>query len=844
MQPPLPATAANAAGKALLLLACLAWCRGDAAFAKQGADGAGPDAGSYLPASMHPKEDLFLAVFINNYDTKKLASFRRYADGCLTIAPEDLKEFNLKVPAVAAHGSGGICLEKMPGVTYRYDVNTQTIYLKVSDDARVPLTFDARSRRPAAPTSQDYPISAVFNYALFATGGTDNYFTNYYPQYQGASATVDGHIFSQYGVFNQSFQANSTATDLTPYLLRLDTSWFYENPETLVTYGAGDIISGSLNWTTSIRMGGIQIRRDFLLRPDLVTQPLPQFSGSAAVPSTVDVYANQARAFSQEITGGPFNINNIPLATGPDTIRVVLRDATGKETVAEYAYYSSTNLLAPGLLDYSLESGFARRFYGLYSDDYDGNPIGSGSFRYGVTPRITVEGHVEGGAGLANLGAGVDFGLSHYGVASFAFSGSEWNGDLGGQVYGSFETSLWGARFMARAIRSLGNYEDLASVTAPKCTALIVGCAAGAGSPYKSLNAVSLSVPLGFDPSTINFSYTASEDYDGNIYKIGTLTYSRPFYWDRSTISLNVFDDFEQRNSYGAYASLTFSWGKYTASAIAEAGNGNGSGNGNSYAAGGSFSRALDQEPGSYGYSLTALEGPVPYNSASASYRAPAFLASASVMEAGNSVQATASVNGSVAFLNGVHFANRIDNSFAVVDAGIPNARVLYENNPIGETDLEGTLLITSLRAHDYNKISIDPASLPAQADMPELKQEVVPAQRGGTSIHFKGNVSPASAVVSFKDDKGEYLPVGSEVWVNGGGTSFAVGYDGETYLTGLAATNTVTAKKPNGTPCNATFDFTPNHSGQVRIPDILCRSDGPVIAAVQTGGVTVRAKQ
>ena len=57
---------------------------------------------------------------------------------------------------------------------------------------------------------------------------------------------------------------------------------------------------------------------------------------------------------------------------------------------------------------------------------YDSNPIGSASFRYGVTPRIPpVEGHAEGGAGLANLGAGVDFGLWHYGVASLAFSGSE-----------------------------------------------------------------------------------------------------------------------------------------------------------------------------------------------------------------------------------------------------------------------------------------------------------------------------------------------------------------------------------------------------------------------------------
>ena len=153
---------------------------------------------------------------------------------------------------------------------------------------------------------------------------------------------------------------------MTGYFVRLDTRWFYEDPDTLVTYSAGDVISGSLNWTTSLRMGGVQIRRDFLLRPDLVTPPMQQFSGSAAVPSTVEVFTNQTRPFSQAITGGPFNINNIPLATGPGTMRVVLRDANGKETVTEYAYYTSTSMLAPGLFDYPLESGFARRYYGLF----------------------------------------------------------------------------------------------------------------------------------------------------------------------------------------------------------------------------------------------------------------------------------------------------------------------------------------------------------------------------------------------------------------------------------------------------------------------------------------------
>jgi outer membrane usher protein len=422
MRPQLLVRAAKVLGKAALI-AALECGRGVAALAQPDATGVGLKAGA--PA-LKAKEDLYLAVFINDYDTKTISAFHRFGDGCLTIAPDDLKEFKLHVADAARHASGGICLEKMFGVTYRYDVASQSIHLKVTDESRVPLEFEVQ--RPHADPTGGQDLNAVLNYSLFASGGSQDYRESYYPQYQGVSASIDAHIFSKYGVFNQSFTSNSSATELTPNFLRLDSRWFYENPETLVTYSAGDVISGSLNWSTSLRMGGIQIRRDFALRPDLITAPMPQFSGSAAVPSTVQVFNNQSRLFSQEVAGGPFNINSIPLATGPGTMRIVLRDANGKETVTEYAYYSSTSLLAPGLLDYTMETGFARHFYGLHSDDYDGSPIASGSVRYGVTPRMTVESHAEGGAGLANFGAAVDFGLWQYGVASFALSGSESNG--------------------------------------------------------------------------------------------------------------------------------------------------------------------------------------------------------------------------------------------------------------------------------------------------------------------------------------------------------------------------------------------------------------------------------
>ncbi len=839
MRPLLSAKVASITGKVALVLAF--WWNGHA-LAKQGTMGAGLVPGLSIQAPKAPfqapeaKEDLYLAVFINGVDTKTLAAFHRFPGGCLTVSTDDLKEYRLKIPEIAMHVSGGVCLERMPGLTYRYDVSSQTIHLKVSDSARMPLDFDMRRRRPEPTKGHD--LSAVLNYGLFAAGGTQDYGTNYYPQYQGASAGLDAHVFSQYGIFDQSVRLNSTMAELTPGFLRLDTRWTYEDPGALVTYTAGDVISGSLNWTTAIRMGGVQVRRNFRLRPDLVTMPLPQFSGSAAVPSSVEVYANQTRLFTQDVTGGPFNLNNIPLTSGPGKMRIVLRDANGKETVTEYAYYNSTSLLAPGLFDYSLEAGFARRFYGLHSLDYGANPIASGSVRYGVTPRLTVEGHAEGGEGLLNLGAAVDFGLWRYGIASFAFAGSELNGAYGGQGFGSFETGLWGARLMLRTQRALGDYQDLASVTAPRCAAAIVGCAAGSYT-YKKRDQISFSIPVYFDEGSLNFSYTDSLDYDGNANKIGTLSYNRPFLFDRSTISVNMFNDFEHRDSFGAYASVSYSWDAYSTSAILEASN-------TTSAAGGSFSKTPGREPGSYGYALTALEGARPQNSAAVTYRGQAFQAVAGVAEYGRTVHATVQADGAIAFLNGMYFSNRIDNSFAVVDTGVPGARVLYENNPAGATDSKGRLLLANVRAHEANRIAIDPASLPPQAEMPETKQIVVPASRGGTAVYFKGNAAPPAAIVSFKDGNGKWLAAGSEAWVNGRETSFTVGLDGEAYLTGLAGRNAVLIKAIDGTPCNAEFEFTPDpEAPQIRIPGVVCASaPGTTQIAAQTGGETVMAKR
>jgi outer membrane usher protein len=226
------------------------------------------------------------------------------------------------------------------------------------------------------------------------------------------------------------------------------------------------MIAGGLAWTRPVRLGGIQIQRDFSIRPDLVTLPLPSFSGSAAVPSTADVYVNGVRTVSQDVDSGPFRINNLPILSGQGDANIVVRDSSGREVTTTLPFSVSPKLLREGLYDFSVEAGFPRLFYGVRSDEYSGEPAGSATLRYGFSDHLALESHAEAINNLANGGVGANLGLDGIGVIGMAFAGSANRGTAGGQAYASFNTSLFGFSLSASTLRTIGGYNDLASLTA------------------------------------------------------------------------------------------------------------------------------------------------------------------------------------------------------------------------------------------------------------------------------------------------------------------------------------------------------------------------------------------
>ena len=81
---------------------------------------------------------------------------------------------------------------------------------------------------------------------------------------------MSGRIIAPYGVFSQSGIVGNNITSGNE-LLRLDSTFTNVNQDTQVVARVGDVVTGSLNWSRSIRLGGAQTARDFLVRPDLVT---------------------------------------------------------------------------------------------------------------------------------------------------------------------------------------------------------------------------------------------------------------------------------------------------------------------------------------------------------------------------------------------------------------------------------------------------------------------------------------------------------------------------------------------------------------------------------------------
>ncbi|MER9406096.1 fimbrial biogenesis outer membrane usher protein [Mesorhizobium caraganae] len=761
------------------------------------------------------RRDLYLEVFINDVSTQLVGTFTQFPDGGLAATPDELKQVGLKPVDDAVASDGLVRLDRLPDVAFRIDGPTQRLYVTTTNEGRAARVVDVAESRQEDRIEPQAGYGGVLNYSLFAS--SNQLFEKDVDLFQGISGGFDARMFSPFGTLSQGFIAGYSDGEFGGFT-RLNTTWSYSDPKRLMTYRAGDFVSGGLAWTRPVYLGGIQAQRNFALRSDLVTLPLPSFGGTAAVPSTLEVYTQNVRTYTGEIPAGPFQVTNLPVFAGAGEAEVVLRDSLGRETTTRLPFYTSSDMLGQGLLDFSAEVGFPRRNFGTESDDYDQRMFGVATARYGLTNWLTLEGHAEGGEDLTNGGVGAAFPLGPYGALSVAVAGSHHDGRTGSLVNASLEMSHEGWSIYGRIQRAFGDYEDIASITAePSFSDPGDFPIFSAGVP-RAIDQVTLSIPTPLDFSSLNLSYTHLESAEGQKSQIVGLSYSQQIF-KRSSLYATAFVDLEDRDSFGVFAGISVPVGDdITASTGVESGP-----DGLNVVADVAKSERL--EDGSVGWRARTSEGETPNRSAAVSYRAPFARFEAGVQQYDNDFRATAQMDGAIAVAGGGVFAtNRIDDAFAVVDVGAPDVDVQFQNRPVGKTDRQGRILVPGLNSYEPNTVSIDPKNLAVDADVPATKEVVVPADRSGVVVKFGVSEAPKAALVTLVETSGTPMEAGLKGRIEGSKEEFVIGYDGQAYIRGLAAENAVVIDRSDGSSCQAEFPYKPEPGQQVAIKNVACR--------------------
>jgi len=716
--------------------------------------------------------ELWLEVSVNGAATGAVARFTRGAQG-LRVDADTLRELGLD-PATLGFGEARERdLDAIPGLRYSFDAAAQSISLRLADDLRTPLRLQARNPREVGAGSASPGL--LLNYDIYAQpgagSGTDS----------RASALHELRWFDARGALSSTGVA--TLHGPGRRYLRHDTSWNWADPVALTSLQVGDLITRSLTWSRSLRIGGIEWRKNFDLRPDLVTYPMTQIAGSAVVPSSVSLYVNGMQQFSSTVPDGPFVLDQVAGLNGAGQATVVTRDSLGREVATSVPLYVDTRLLAPGLSDYAVAFGLPRRDYGLRSFSYAARPAFTGSLRHGVNDALTVEAHAEAAAGVANAGAGALIRLGHAGVLHGALAASG-GGGSGAQATLGYQYLSPRFSIDVQSTRASSDYADLGTRE---------------GVPVNRVN----------DRITANFSPSAGQSLSASLVayrlagrdtaRIASLAWSMRL-GEGVYLGVNAYQDLGQTSARGVTASLSFSLpGRIGASVGAGRRAGQPSWNLG-------LNRSADFA-GGFGWNLqSATQAGQRYGQGQLQYLGSAGQLGLLVQDGGAGVTAAFNATGALVAMDGAVLpARQVGRAFAMVSAGVADVPVLQENRVIGRTDRNGRLLVPDLVPYAANQLAIDASGLPLDMRVRATNVEIAPRLLSGVVAGFAlERVRAASVTVHGAD--GKPVAIGTPVEVNGGDSTI-VGHDGMVFVEQAGAQNRLVLRAREGA-CEVRFRY------------------------------------
>ena len=675
-------------------------------------------------------------------------------------------------PSVDVKGQQHFALSEVAGFEAKIDLSTQSLALTFaakSFEATLEQEAQAIKLKPDKVLSSvffNYDVNLAFNKPTGAPSSRD------------LGALTEIGVSTSAGVLTSSTVGRNLASsgaDAQPASwVRLETTFTRNFPENNRTLRIGDSSTRSSLLGRNTYFGGVQYGTNFALTPGFISQPLPTISGLSSAPSTVELYINNILRQTSSVPAGPFTLTNLPSFNGSGDARLVVRDLLGRETVVVQPFFSSSQLLAVGLSDWSVEAGALRRDLGLSSAAY-GDSFISGTYKQGVRTDLTLESRAEITRDLqtASLGAIAVLAGQLLGRAAVMSSrsglqgaGNQWL--LGADYAGTKQSAGLQMQGATINFRQLG--ADLKT--------LPIRYQLTGNSSYYFNNSSSLSA-----------GFAMVDRFDGP--RISTLSvgYSMRIF-DRASLQISAARAITERAANSMALTLVM---PLDANTVSSAGLELRAGQNSAYA---SVTRNASDN-GVVGWRVLAAQNQAGSRAEGGlNYANQYARLSGDVSKSTGQAALRMGVSGGLLATDGRVFASqRISDSFALVEVpGYPGLSVSLGATVLGRTNADGVAIVPRLAPYQINTLRLDINELPISAEIENIELTAIPASRSGVKLIFATRLGRA-ALLRLVFDDGQAAPAGATLHIEGGNQEFYVANRGEAFVTGLLASNRVTLK-------------------------------------------------
>jgi outer membrane usher protein len=609
--------------------------------------------------------------------------------------------------------------------------------------------------------------------------------------------------FSEIGVtVKNALLYSSVSRTLNGQILRGLTNVTINDRDRNIRTMIGDRLVNSDFLGGSITMGGLSYFRDFALDPYFIRNPGLNYAGAVSTPSTLDVYSNGRLVRRVPLPPGQFQLNDLPVPTGSNNTRFVVRDAFGREReLGSQFFYFTSGLLKPGLHDFSYNLGSRRDDLANKSWGYD-TPVFLGQHRYGFSDSVTAGLRMEGGRGLVSGGPSVSF-LLPLGEMELASAASAERGRAGGAAFLGY--SYIDRRFsMGSSVKVQSEHYATTSLSSKNARSWLE-------------SGVYLAFPV-TDLTTVNLRYAfADSAQSGMEHRAQWFTATR-LTQNLTFITGTSFDLKGGNRSLGLNAGLSFNLGEVGGSLAYQHGEDKDKGTLD-------LRKSLPLGPG-YGYGLQAsnrgdIDSLFQYQTSFGRYEA-------NYSRLDGQQGSRISAAGGMAFIDGsVQFTRPVQDSFALIKVpGLSGIRGYLNNLEVGTTDSKGQLFVPNLLSYYGNNLGISKKDLPFSYNVDVTDKIVSAPYRGGALVEFAAaRIQRVLGKTVIESAGKSIIPKHGQMTITGQGqsTDSPLGNDGEFYFENLKSGPYQAQIETKDYTCDFVLQIPPNNDETVELGTLRC---------------------